>query len=507
MKPSRSLGSYLSALCAVAVLAACDDPMSPAPLAQADAAAHAAVVGLTVTTAADFANHVSWPDNATNESGWEVHRSTTGTSGTFTLLASLSANRTTHSDAGLSPATEYCYKVRSFRISGKNRTFAAFSSAACVTTFPRPAAPTGLRGTPRDYGNIELIWETNSTGQTDVHRASSPQGTWERAGSLPSSAKTFLDTRALIENLSCYRLTTWNEWNVQSEPSSVVCTGQPHWPLNLSATSGASSVTLAWTDDSNIEDGYEVLRSSAGSESVAALLPANATSFEDAAITPDVVYTYRIRATRDGGFSQFSPSATGGIATKPPEPPQGVSATPGGSTIIAVSWTRTPLATSYRVERSPDGSAPWVEVGVAPDTASSMSDVVASEDTVHYRVVAINAYGESAPSQTDFTAAPNAPTPTVADSYGVGWIDNSNVEDGYQVWTCTIVDCFETWTTGPNATWGWSGGLAARGYLIAAIRDGGYSDLVWISLADFSVSSATRTFLMQRAKARKGLKP
>src|SRR5437879_3149081 len=82
--------------------------------------------------------NVSWQDNSSNENGFEVHRSTTGPSGTFTLLATTAASATTYSSGGLSGSSQYCYEVRAFKTTGNKRSYSAFSSAACATT---PAAP------------------------------------------------------------------------------------------------------------------------------------------------------------------------------------------------------------------------------------------------------------------------------------------------------------------------------------------------------------------------------
>src|SRR6266571_8892319 len=58
---------------------------------------------------------VSWQDNSSNETGFEVHRSTAGASGAFVLLASTGAGATTYGDAALTPAKQYCYMVRAFQ--------------------------------------------------------------------------------------------------------------------------------------------------------------------------------------------------------------------------------------------------------------------------------------------------------------------------------------------------------------------------------------------------------
>src|SRR6266487_6102733 len=82
---------------------------------------------------------VTWPDNSSNETGFEVHRSMTGSAGPFTLLAMTSANISSYNDTGLIAATQYCYEVRSFKKTGKQTTYSTFTGAVCATTLPLPA--------------------------------------------------------------------------------------------------------------------------------------------------------------------------------------------------------------------------------------------------------------------------------------------------------------------------------------------------------------------------------
>jgi len=81
-------------------------------------------------------------------------------------------------------------------------------------------------------------------------------------------------------------------------------------PACLTATGLAGPVVdLAWTDNSAVEDGYEVQRGAAGlAFSAVADLPANSTSYRDATVT-GATYVYRVRAKKDAGFSDVS-SAT-----------------------------------------------------------------------------------------------------------------------------------------------------------------------------------------------------
>lgn len=65
---------------------------------------------LDVSATTSSAITLSWVDNATSETNYEVYRSTNGTS--FSLLDTIAANSTSYTDSGLTANTSYLYKVR-----------------------------------------------------------------------------------------------------------------------------------------------------------------------------------------------------------------------------------------------------------------------------------------------------------------------------------------------------------------------------------------------------------
>ena len=61
-------------------------------------------------------------------------------------------------------------------------------------------------------------------------------------------------------------------------------------------------------------------------------------------------------------------------------------------------------ATGYRIERSDDGGTGWATVGTAGQDVTSFTDAGLVPGTGYaYRVIAINAGGESVPSTPAFT--------------------------------------------------------------------------------------------------------
>src|SRR5205823_1510953 len=71
---------------------------------------------------------LTWVDNSTNEEGFKIERCVTG--GTFVEIGRVGPGITTYSDGGLSPNTQYSYRVRAWNAGGHS----AFCPSANVTT-------------------------------------------------------------------------------------------------------------------------------------------------------------------------------------------------------------------------------------------------------------------------------------------------------------------------------------------------------------------------------------
>ncbi|MGI9108041.1 MAG: fibronectin type III domain-containing protein [Pyrinomonadaceae bacterium] len=71
---------------------------------------------------------VTWTDNANNEEGFRVYRSTDGIS--FKQIAKLGANATSHTDSGLSGKRTYYYRVRAYNSASNS----AYTNVARATT-------------------------------------------------------------------------------------------------------------------------------------------------------------------------------------------------------------------------------------------------------------------------------------------------------------------------------------------------------------------------------------
>lgn len=535
--------SSLLRLCALSsalvMLGACDEkqPLDPTAEASASGATIQAPSNTKVVAASASETDVSWQDNSTNEAGFEVWGAQTGLS-LFGLWTTKGPNVTTQSFTGINPRQEYCVKVRALTAlgqSGKVRAYSDFSNTACATT-PPPAGPSKIAARPLSSTSVEVTWSNDIgflTSAFRVERSIDQGANWTAVIKTDQFTTRIVDYgRSPEQPQLCYRVIAITQFG-ESAPSKLACTTPPAAPMNLTATGiDGPAIALAWTDNSAVEDGYQVLRApDQFSFTVVANLPANSTSYRDAGVSGNTPYWYQVRAKKDSGFSDVSNSARGFAATTPPSPPA-VYAYPATSNIITAYWVDTSgLAETFRVERSLDGGLTGAAFGsLVPGQTSLSDDGRTPEQQVCYRVYGANSRGESGPSSPACTAPPLGPTTLVAttvdyQSINLTWTDNSGVENGYDVlrYDCYYdyysdyyyCDYFIVAELPENTTTFLDAGLASAtfySYYVVAIKDGGTSDYSNEANATTDagvVAAATKpaTGRLHIAAALRGLKP
>ena len=326
-----------------ALLLGCtEQPLGPRAVPEEASAAKAAVSQLappsnpTAVSAGQNQIDVAWQDNSRDESKFEVHRSTGGPSGVFVLRSTSAANATTHRDGGLTAGTQYCYVIRAVRLRGSTTTFSPFSAPACALTDPLPppvpAAASEVTATAMNSSSIAVRWTAVWSSQQlfRIDRSTDGGAVWNVvATGLHGSS--FFDYATPSEVAVCYRVVAFNVSGTAS-PSDIACATPPAAPTNLTATLvGELTWELAWSDNSAVEDGYEVWGYSryipccgegdgcpsgySEGDYLIARLPANSTAYRtpgDPGVGPCGTHALMVRATKGAGVSSFA-----GIAVIP----------------------------------------------------------------------------------------------------------------------------------------------------------------------------------------------
>jgi parallel beta-helix repeat protein len=321
-----------------------------------------------------------------------------------------------------------------------------------------PAAPTTLSATPISSGRIDLAWTDNAADETGYRIERSPNGStdWSEIATASPNAEAYSDT-----GLSCgvtyyYRVRAYRAGDGQYSAYSNVdqtptMNCPPAGPTGLGASAAsASQINLAWSDNAADETAYRVERSPDGSTdwSEIASLAANSTAYSDASLACGSTYYYRVRAYRagDGLYSSYSNVAHAATTACPPVAPSGLSATAVSASQINLAWTdNADDETSYRVERSPNGSTSWSEiVSLAANSTTYSSSGLDCGATYYYRVRAYRSgdgqystYSNVAHDTTDqcLPAAPGSLNATAvsASQINLTWVDNAGDESAYRV--------------------------------------------------------------------------
>ena len=158
-----------------------------------------------------FNNRITleWQDNASNESGFRILRSTAA-GGTATEFP-VGANSTSFTSTGLTASTIYYYRVQVLNgaISGD---LSSQVNAITLSSNSGPASPSTLIAAETNASSVRLTWKDNSTNEEtfQIERSSNPASVWTTIGSVPFNTVTFTDTGAIPNSAYTYRVKAVN---------------------------------------------------------------------------------------------------------------------------------------------------------------------------------------------------------------------------------------------------------------------------------------------------------
>ncbi len=145
---------------------------------------------LVVTPASGTELDLTWTDNATNETGYEVWRSIS--SGAWVRIAQLAVNAASYMDVGLTQGTNYSYFVRAVDSAGS-----ADSNTVNSATPVPPQTPSGATVTYLSSYEVDLQWNDNSNNESGykiLRRVNNAN--FAQIGSLPPNSTRYQDTSA-----------------------------------------------------------------------------------------------------------------------------------------------------------------------------------------------------------------------------------------------------------------------------------------------------------------------
>lgn len=170
--------------------------------------------GLSVGSPTSSTLDLTWTDNSSDETGFEIDRSPNGTSG-WTTITTTSSNATSYANTGLTASTTYYYRIRAINGSGNS----SYTSVANATTSAGggggiPTAPSSLVGFPDVMSppEITLTWADNSSDETGFEVERSPDGStsWTNLTTTGAGVTSYNDNTALASTTYYYRVRAIN---------------------------------------------------------------------------------------------------------------------------------------------------------------------------------------------------------------------------------------------------------------------------------------------------------
>jgi hypothetical protein len=411
--------------------------------------------GLNANAASETRIDLDWADNSGDESGFELERSLDGAS--WSLVATLAANTTSHADTGLAASTLYYYRVRAHNSAGTSGWSNTANAQTQAPPLP-PAAPDPLTATPLSGSEIDLSWtnvanedgyriersadgvsyaliaspQADATGYSD--NGLSPATTYyyrvtafnSGGDSAPASAMadtvSFTEEGAVAEtttygSVSGNYTNTWGDDGVAEVISETESGGkksrrttrlQHEWQFNLPAGNSAMVTANAWQTGSG-EDAFRFEYSTNGSTyDTLFTVSSGDTAQEHTALLPlgtagllyvRVVDTDRTQGNRNVEsihIDHLYVRVEGGSVGTPPLAPQSLSASAMSASQVDLSWQdMSGDEMGFEIQRSTDGSS-WQSIANAPADATAYSDTsVAGGMLYYYRINAFNAAGAS----------------------------------------------------------------------------------------------------------------
>lgn len=269
----------------------------------------------------DLAISITWSDNSTDETGFEIERCSGVGCTDFALHATRDSSiwGPWFNDVGLAEVTSYSYRVRAVNANGAS----AYSNVASATTsYARPDGQLTSLTATFSNGAVELVWTENATNETrfEIERYEVGAGGTEFivVGTVGINSTSFVDDTALYGTSYDYRVVPWRYDIFGGAPIVVnVQTGAGiAAPERFrAAATGTQTVRLTWRGMFNNGTQVVVQRENCDNNgcygwSNIARVDAFTRRYIDTGLTPGTAYTYRIRAVTATSVSPFTNSLT-----------------------------------------------------------------------------------------------------------------------------------------------------------------------------------------------------
>ena len=275
-----------------------------------------APTNLTIVVEADQSVNLSWKDNSSDETGFEIWRYTYG-KGAYSLYAVVGKNVTEFKDANVEKGTQYMYMVRAYVTSGG--LYSSYTNSVSMGV-GMVSPPVNLSYKYISGTQILLEWTDTSDNEDGfkIERKIGADGAWTVMYWASQNQKSYSITGLNPYTSYYFRVRAYNS-SLRSDSVSediMVSVALPQKPTNLTAVSMSNTqVRLSWKDNSDNEETFRILRSdrTGGTYAVIAEVGKNSVAYLDNTVQAGTNYYYRVEAVNSIGSS--GSSAETGVRT------------------------------------------------------------------------------------------------------------------------------------------------------------------------------------------------
>ncbi|HUR57743.1 MAG TPA: S8 family serine peptidase, partial [Opitutaceae bacterium] len=383
--------------------------------------------GLTAVASSSSTISLSWVDNSSTETGFQIERSADNV--TFTADSTVGANATSASSTGLSPSATYYFRVRAVQ----GAAVSGYSNTASATT---PAAPAGAWQTA-DIGAVAAAGSASETGGVVTVRGSGAD-IWGGADEFRFRYQSWSGDGELIARVTS--MTNTNEWakagvmiretlaaNSRNAMMAMTSGNGALWQ-SRGTTGGETSPAFGggggaprWlriVRSGSTITGYESLNGTTWTRVGATTLTLPATLFVGLAVT-----SHNDGTLCTGTFDQVSLTGTGAPPPPPTPPaaPTALTATASSPTAINLTWTdNSTTETGFQIERSTDNVTFTLAATVGANVQSASSTDLSPSTTYYFRVRAVGDTTNSGYSNTASATTQAPPPPGAWQSGDIG---------------------------------------------------------------------------------------
>ncbi|MCL5257476.1 MAG: multicopper oxidase domain-containing protein [Chloroflexi bacterium] len=277
---------------------------------------------------------LNWTHNTATATGYTVQRATDSAFTTNLKTFQVTTNVTTYQDVIGNVTPSFYYRVRATNVVGDTATYtgssgfptetmvSGWSDPAAPGKSPIPQAPSNLVATISSATQIHLTWKDNSDNETAFVIQRSVNGAafsvLKQVAAAAGVGTTVAANDGTVQAWNTYAYQVMAVNGTNQSPFSNVATVSftvPATPSGLTATAARitgtpqDTVTLNWTDNSNNETGFRILRATnaafTANVTIINVTQANKTTKIDT-VSRFTTYYYKVRAVNLVGMSTWS---------------------------------------------------------------------------------------------------------------------------------------------------------------------------------------------------------